>query len=76
MPPCMFPHHPQARQTGRPRVKGRRLPTPKQLLDMTSTQWTPTEVVWYGGHTRTLQIASDTAVWYHSGKPRCPSASS
>ena len=59
-------------QTGRPRVKGRRLPTPKQLLDMTSTQWTPTEVVWYGGHTRTLQIASDTAVWYHSGKPPVP----
>ena len=39
---------------------------------MTSTQWTPTEVVWYGGHTRTLQIASDTAVWYHSGKPPVP----
>ena len=27
---------------------------------------------WYDGRQRTLEIASQTAVWYHSGKPPVP----
>ena len=29
-------------------------------------------VAWYDGNTRTLELASGTAVWYHCGKPPVP----
>jgi hypothetical protein len=29
-------------------------------------------VQWYGGSTRQVELASATAVWYHSGKPLVP----
>ena len=29
-------------------------------------------VAWYGGSTRIVELASQTAVWYHSGKPPVP----
>ena len=29
-------------------------------------------VAWYGGGTRTVELATDTAVWYHAGKPTVP----
>jgi hypothetical protein len=54
---------------GRPRKKGKRLPTPQQVLESPETQWTTVEVRWYDGQTRAMQIASGTAVWYHTGKP-------
>ncbi|MCH8061202.1 MAG: transposase [Chloroflexi bacterium] len=55
-------------QIGRPRLKGRRLPTLKQLLDEPTTCWMTLAVKWYDSTTRRLQIASDTAVWYNRGK--------
>lgn len=55
-------------QIGRPRLKGRRLPTLKQLLDEPTTCWVTLAVKWYDSTTRRLQIASDTAVWYNRGK--------
>ena len=59
-------------QNGRPRVKGARLPTLKQLLDRPDLPWTTTLVPWYDGSSRTLELASQTAVWYHCGKPPVP----
>ncbi len=64
----------QPGQMGRPRVKGLRLPTLKQLLDLPDLSlpdlsWVPSPVAWYDGTTRTLELASQTAVWYHCGKP-------
>ena len=59
-------------QMGRPRLKGARLPTLRQLLDVPSVAWTPAELDWYDGTTRTMELASQTAVWYHSGKPPVP----
>jgi hypothetical protein len=29
-------------------------------------------VAWYGGGTRLVELATDTAVWYHAGKPTVP----
>ena len=55
-------------QIGRPRLKGRRLPTLKQLLDGPTTSWMTVAVNWYDSTVRRLQIASDTAVWYNRGK--------
>lgn len=59
-------------QNGRPRVKGKRLPTLKQLLENPETAWDRVSAGWYDGSHRTLEIASHTAVWYHSGKHPVP----
>ena len=61
-------------QMGRPRVKGPHLPALKQLLDLPdlslpALSWVPSPVTWYDGNTRTLELASQTAVWYDCGKP-------
>jgi len=61
------------RQNGRPRVKGRRLPTLAARLADPATAWTPVVVAnWYGVGARTVEVASDTAVWYHTGLPPVP----
>lgn len=62
----------QPHQKGRPRVKGARLPTLQQRLQCPDTSWTRVIVPWYDGAQRLLEIASDTAVWYHSGLPPVP----
>ena len=41
----------QPGQMGRPRVKGLRLPTLKQLLDQPALSWVPAPVAWYDGTT-------------------------
>ncbi len=55
--------------TGRPRKKGARQPTLAQRLADPSTVWQSLSVAWYGGTTRTVELASQTAVWYHNGLP-------
>ena len=58
------------RQNGRPRVKGKRLPTLAQVLANPATPWaTATVRGWYGARARVVQVVSATAVWYHSGMP-------
>ncbi len=60
-------------QRGRPRLKGARLPTLRQVAVDPTTVWTPVLVAdWYGGGERTVEIISQTAVWYHGGKPPVP----
>jgi len=55
---------------GRPRKKGARLPTLAARLGDPATAWTLVTVAnWYGAGARTVELASDTAVWYHSGLP-------
>ena len=56
-------------QKGRPRCKGRRLPTLAKRLTEPDTAWGRVRVRWYGGAWRWLEVATDTAVWYHSGLP-------
>jgi hypothetical protein len=61
------------RQTGRPRLKGARLPTLAAVLADAQTGWTRHTVAgWYGGAAREVEVASATAVWYHTGKPPVP----
>jgi hypothetical protein len=63
----------QPGQNGRPRKKGKRLPTLEKVLTDAMTHWEPVTMAnWYGEGERRLQIASNTAVWYHSGKPVVP----
>ena len=59
----------EAGQMGRPRVKGPRLPALKQLLDLPDLSWLPSPVAWYDSSTRTMELASQTALWYHCVKP-------
>ena len=54
---------------GRPRLKGARQPTLAQRLVDPTTVWQRLSVAWYGGTTRTVELASETAVWYHNGLP-------
>ena len=57
---------------GRTRVKGQRLPTLKTLLDCPDTSWMSAALAWYDGVTRTVEFSSQTALWYHAGKPPVP----
>jgi DDE superfamily endonuclease len=63
----------QAKQTGRPRKKGRRLPTLHQVANDRATCWQRVLVHgWYGEGARTVEIVSGTCVWYHTGMPAVP----
>ncbi len=66
------PAPPHAGQVGRPRKKGKRLPTLQAVLDDSQTEWQSVQVKWYDGRTRQMAITSQTAVWYHSGIPPVP----
>ena len=59
----------QPGQNGRPALKGPRRPPLKALLDHASVTWANSQVTWYDGTTRTVELSSQTAVWYRSGKP-------
>jgi DDE superfamily endonuclease len=60
-------------QKGRPRLKGERLPNLSAVAEGSDTVWRPvTRTGWYGGKERTVEIVSDTAVWYHTGLPPVP----
>jgi DDE superfamily endonuclease len=55
---------------GRPRLKGKRRPTLEAVLADKRTQWTTVRVEqWYGKGPREVEVATDTAVWYPTGKP-------
>jgi len=57
---------------GAPRKKGARQPTLAERLSDPATVWKRHTLRWYGGTTRQVELASDTAVWYHSGKKVVP----
>jgi hypothetical protein len=54
---------------GRPRKKGARQPTLAQRLENPATVWQLCTVRWYGGRPYAVELATGTAVWYHSGLP-------
>src|SRR5262249_40357227 len=55
---------------GRPRLKGKRRPTLEVVLADERTRWTTVRIEqWYGAGPREVEVATDTAVWYHTGKP-------
>ena len=59
----------QPGQKGRSALKGHRRPSLKAILDQDHVAWTVAAVSWYDGTTRTVQLTSQTAVWYRSSKP-------
>jgi hypothetical protein len=62
-----------SKQTGRPRLKGNRLPTLHQVLQDPTTAWTAVTITkWYRELQRVVEVTSATAVWYHTGMPPVP----
>ena len=60
------PRHPG--QRGRPRLKGERLPNLSVVAEAPDTFWKPATIAnWYGSGERTVEIFSETAVWYSTG---------
>jgi hypothetical protein len=58
---------------GRPRTKGKRLPTLAAVLGDATTPWQRVTVPgWCGEGERIVEIHSATAVWRHSGMPIVP----
>ena len=57
---------------GRPRKKGKRLPTPQHLLADPATPWTRLPVVWYNHQLRDIELSVHQAVWFHYGLASVP----
>ena len=67
------PAPPRRRRRGRPPIKGKRLAKLGQVLHDPRTIWhRHTVTLWYGRTNRIVELATGTAVWYHSGLPPVP----
>jgi hypothetical protein len=69
---ALYEPAPEYSGKGRPRKKGARLPTPQQLIDNPDTLWQRLTLPWYDHQPRQVDIATGTALWYHSGLPVVP----
>jgi hypothetical protein len=58
------------KQHGRPRIKGRALPKPQQVV--ARRKLIPTTVSWYGGSDRRVELTGNVGLWYKSGKGVVP----
>jgi hypothetical protein len=54
--------------SGRPRKKGRKLPSPQDVVARTP-QRQRLNVAWYGGGRRDVEVVCGTAHWYRAGQP-------
>jgi hypothetical protein len=60
-------------QMGRPRLKGGRLPNLSVVAEDPSTRWRSVVVAeWYGAEERSVEVVSNTALWYSTGLPAVP----
>ena len=61
------PPRPKKGAKGRPRVKGKKLPSPQDVVKRTKTRKRLT-VNWYGGQSRRVEVVTGTGHWYRSGE--------
>lgn len=67
-PPARRPH-----QRGKTPQKGARRPTLAAVAQDAQTPWTARVLPrWYGETQRAIEYTSETAIWYHNGKPALP----
>lgn len=60
-------------QVGRPRKKGQRQPSLSSRLTDSTARWRRVRVSpWYGQSACELEVATETAVWWHPGMPVVP----
>ena len=55
-------------QTGRPRVKGRKIDSPQQAVRRKNAVWRKATVDWYGGGSRRVHLLTGTGLWYNRGR--------
>lgn len=61
------PPRPKTGALGRPRVKGKKLPSPQDIVQRTKQRKKLT-VNWYGGQSRRVEVVAGTGHWYRSGE--------
>lgn len=54
--------------SGRPRKKGRKLPSPAQVVEQAGRRQR-LNVAWYGGGRRQVEVVTGTAHWHQAGSP-------
>jgi DDE superfamily endonuclease len=59
-------------RSGRPRVKGKRLPKLDWVLASPQTDWQKVRLSWYDQSRRELEVATGTAHWYRLGQEVLP----
>jgi len=59
---------PEYSGSGRPRKKGKDLPSPAEIVESTK-QRQALKVAWYGGGQRRVEVVTGTGLWYKSGRP-------
>lgn len=64
----LFEPPPPYSGSGRPRVKGKKLPSPAEVVGNTKQRQTLV-VAWYGGGQRRVEVVTGTGMWYKSGRP-------
>lgn len=64
------PKQPTAKKTGRPRIKGRRLPKPQSVVERSKP--TRATVSWYGGESRRVELIGGGGHWYKATQGLVP----
>jgi hypothetical protein len=64
------PPPPKKHKSGRPRVKGKKLPTPQAVV--AGSRLRKTSVSWYGATERQVQVCDGCGQWYRSGAGLVP----
>jgi hypothetical protein len=67
-----FPTPPVPGRRGPKPKKGKRQRSLKTWAKRSDTPWQTVEITWYGGEKRTLQVLSQTALWYRVGLDPVP----
>jgi len=65
------PPYVKGQSQGRPRVKGKELPKPAQVVHDTVKR-PVLSVAWYGGERRRVEVVTGSGWWYQSGRPLLP----
>jgi hypothetical protein len=60
----------RSKKAGRPRVKGKKLPSPAQVVQRSKRK--RLNVAWYGGGRRDVEVVSGTGHWYKAGDGLVP----
>lgn len=64
---CAAPPKPGKASVGRPRVKGKKQPSPEAVVKRTKHR-KKLHVRWYGGERRHVEIVTGTGYWYRAGE--------
>ena len=60
------PPQPHGKKNGRPRLKGKKLASPEEVVEQTK-KFRRLTVAWYGGGQRSVEVVVGTGHWYQAG---------